>query len=332
MDYEITLCDGGACPRRTYCYRAQVPLVSHVDIFGSPPFWSDGSCDHFWPYLRLRIGMQASVADTRVLDVFYRAAARGMDAFEFCCDDCVSAKAEGNYLAASAWSDIRAKAQAADVELSVRIALDDMVMPGYIDRRCDYAIQLVQAVGATLLIVPLDLRHGITNFVQHLSPLLQEVTHFSCRVALENMPGDTPEAINALFATFWHDFPEWWRHVGFCFDMGHANLCNDTRNNYHAFFDRLGGDIPLLHLHLFENWGDEDSHLPLFSGSNGQYSEGLKGIIYRLGKHPFEGAAMLASRLEDMVLAASARIQLMQMLSYNEHMWTTASELRQGKG
>jgi len=63
--------------------------------------------------------------------------------------------------------------------------------------------------------------------------------------------------------------------VGSCLDLGHANLCESTRNNYLRYIDSLDGRVEIIHIHLHENYGDRDSHLPLFTGPAGKDSSGI---------------------------------------------------------
>lgn len=333
MNYDIALCEGGKCPRRTFCYRAQLPLIGRYDMFGTPPFTKDGGCDYFWPYTRLRIGMQGCLGDPGIWDIFQNAVAQGLDVFELCCSDCLHFAGRDNhedFLPPDAWVRIRSHAQSGDIELAVRTAIGKVLLPGQIDRHCDYAIQLAQAIGASILVVPIDLENGENCFIQRLAPLMQEIQHFSCLLALENSPHDSPTTIRQLFSTLWSDFPQWRTLTGLCFDMGHANLCPETNNDYHAFLDALADQVPIIHLHLHENWGDRDSHLPLFAGSNAQDISGLRGIFQRLGKQPFTGSAVMCHRPGDVAKTEDARTLLTQMLRYSERWWTTASELRQG--
>ena len=78
-----------------------------------------------------------------------------------------------------------------------------------------------------------------------------------------------------------------------CFDMGHANLFAGTRNDYVRFLDLLGAYVPILHWHAHENWGDRDSHLPLFTGPTARDDVGVRALVDRLRRRGFDGSVVL---------------------------------------
>lgn len=90
------------------------------------------------------------------------------------------------------------------------------------------------------------------------------------RIALENLidflateagvigvavAGDNAELLARLLATYPPEF------LGFCFDSGHAILGRNRTAGYTPLFDRLA----VLHLH--DNNGLDDQHLPLYDGA-----------------------------------------------------------------
>src|ERR1035438_3791450 len=78
-----------------------------------------------------------------------------------------------------------------------------------------------------------------------------------------------------------------------CLDVGHANLCGVTRNDYLRYLDELREQVPIIHVHLHENWGDRDSHLTLFTGPARGDSRGVEGLLSRLEKRHFSGSMIL---------------------------------------
>jgi len=71
-------------------------------------------------------------------------------------------------------------------------------------------------------------------------------------------------------------------HVGLCFDAGHANTVGDVPQ----MARQCGGDM--LHLHLSDNPGNVDSHLPPGDGTV-PWAE-LGDVLFELG---YDGAAVL---------------------------------------
>ena len=87
-------------------------------------------------------------------------------------------------------------------------------------------------------------------------PLLLVARQAGIRVAIENIFEPAPETLLALFQAFPHpDF-------GHCFDVGHWQLFAETA--LEEWFAVLGPQ--LLHLHLHDNRGGADDHLPVGEG------------------------------------------------------------------
>ncbi len=74
---------------------------------------------------------------------------------------------------------------------------------------------------------------------------------------------------------------------------GHANLCNLTRNDYVQYLKRLDVSIPIIHLHLHENYGDYDSHLTVFTGPSAENDAGIKTLFEILIQRGFSGSVIL---------------------------------------
>ncbi len=88
-------------------------------------------------------------------------------------------------------------------------------------------------------------------------PLLEEAEKLGLLVALENIFEPNPELLGTLLDTL--SVP----HFGHCFDVGHWRLFGETEMS--DWFARLGSR--LLHLHLHDNFGRADDHLPVGAGS-----------------------------------------------------------------
>jgi sugar phosphate isomerase/epimerase len=109
-----------------------------------------------------------------------------------------------------------------------------------------------------------------------------------------------------------------------CFDLGHANLHELTRNNYWRFLDGLSEQVPIIHLHLHENYGDRDSHLVLFTGPSRDNTAGLEGLIDRLARRGFAGCAILEQWPSPPSLLVEARNRLCRLLETHPGFQPTA--------
>ena len=79
-------------------------------------------------------------------------------------------------------------------------------------------------------------------------------------IALENMAGDTFEALSDLFRRYPADI------IGLCYDSGHGNI-RDARGEFHGL-DHLEEHLDrLMALHLNDNDGSGDQHMPPFYGT-----------------------------------------------------------------
>lgn len=88
-------------------------------------------------------------------------------------------------------------------------------------------------------------------------PLLARATQFDCTLALENIFEVRPDTLYELLSRF--DSPL----LGHCFDVGHWNLFSLITLN--DWFSVLGPRI--VHLHLHDNFGKRDDHLPIGEGN-----------------------------------------------------------------
>jgi sugar phosphate isomerase/epimerase len=169
-----------------------------------------------------------------------------------------------------------------------------------------------------------DVRGGVVNihlfpehparvYAESLVPLLEACKKAKVQLALENTPVVGPDHVNAVFGVL-TAIPQAKKRVGLCFDMGHANLHEGTKNNYCQFLDLLGDHVPVIHWHAHENWGDRDSHLPLFSGPIGKDDRGLRGVVKRLVDRGFSGSVVLEQWPSPPELLVQARDRLRQIV------------------
>jgi sugar phosphate isomerase/epimerase len=263
---------------------------------------------------RIRIGNQTAWSAPALMAPFEYAVAIGFDAFEWFPD-----KKNGRLgwnsadLSAAARADIRNTAQAKGVRLSVHAdgaahPLDPAAFPILLRD-----LELAEALGARLLNLHLYAEAGVNAYAGSVVPLLHRAAAGGLQVAIENTPETTPQHFNELFAA-WQamDLPAAVR-VGMCFDLGHANLCPATRNDYLKYFGQLAPHVPVIHLHVHENRGDADTHLPLFTGPAGADPRGIEEFLRRLRLRRYSGSVILEQWPRPPSLLNAARDRLLQM-------------------
>ncbi len=264
---------------------------------------------------RIRIGNQTA-ASARSWEVPWRFALdQGFDAFEWFPDRPPSGGGwSPQDLSRSARARIRCLARSHDLRLSLHFALS--ASPLRLEGRVtlEENLRLARQIGAVLLNIHLDLSGGAASFVRALRPLVSRLARAGIRLALENTVHDGPRALNETFAELRAQRLLSDGIVGFCLDVGHANLHAATRNDYLGFVDQLARDLPIIHVHLHENHGDRDSHLPVFTGPAAQDPAALAGLLRRLQSRGFSGHIILEQWPEPPELLTRARQRLRQML------------------
>ncbi len=90
---------------------------------------------------------------------------------------------------------------------------------------------------------------------------------------------------------------------------------NSTRNDYLKYIDLLDPEVPIIHIHIHENYGDYDSHLPIFTGPAGKDPAGIKGLIERIKKRKFSGSIILEQWPQPAELLDNARNRILDMIA-----------------
>ena len=88
-------------------------------------------------------------------------------------------------------------------------------------------------------------------------PLLEQAAACDCRLAIENIYEGTPETLVQLVDGI---NSQW---LGHCFDAGHWHLFG--KQTMEEWLDAIGPR--LFHLHLHDNHGNADEHLPVGEGN-----------------------------------------------------------------
>ena len=261
----------------------------------------------------IRIGNQTSFA-AAPLEPFDYAVANGFDAFEWFPDKKPGAGWDETDLGEAQRRQIRERARERQMRLSVHARWQaDPFQPKTFDLFWR-DLALAQELAAVSLNIHLAHERGIPAYLEAILPLIRRTAETGIQLTIENTPDHRPELFNELFAALRRLHPAPMDHVALCFDLGHANLCNATRNRYLEFVDRLDPQLPIGHLHLHENWGDADTHLTLFTGPAGRDESGIRGLIKRLRKRNFSGSIILEQWPNPPSLLNQARDRLRQML------------------
>ena len=155
------------------------------------------------------------------------------------------------------------------------------------------AIELADSIHAKLVNIHLDKTSGIAEFAALLEPVIIAARLRNVQLAVENTPLHAPEDFNQLFEELAKLELESIAHVGMCLDIGHANCCEATRNDYIGFIDRLAPEVKIIHLHVHENWGDSDSHLPLFTAASAENDSGVRLFVDRMLQREYAGSVIM---------------------------------------
>jgi sugar phosphate isomerase/epimerase len=102
-----------------------------------------------------------------------------------------------------------------------------------------------------------DVDLWLKNSLLTWKPLVEEAEALAVKMALENVFDESPEPLRRLLDEVNSPF------LGYCLDAGHENLFSEV-----PLEDWVGVLGPrLLEIHLHDNHGDADEHLPLGQGS-----------------------------------------------------------------
>lgn len=263
---------------------------------------------------RVRIGNESSFSALPPLIPFEYAIVNGFNAFEWFPDK--NESGVGWYeddIDMETRCYIKETAIKHDIHLSVHLPL--LVNPLKADTHKIILDNLKFAldIGADLINIHLIKEQGAEGYVKAIIPLIRRSGEVGLKLAIENTPLTNPEDFNKTFATIQDLKDKKTEHVGICLDVGHANLCDSTRNDYLKFIGQLAPHVPIIHIHLHENYGDQDSHLPLFTGPAKENDEGIRGLIRLLKGRNFSGAMILEQWPQPPQLLNQARDRLYKL-------------------
>jgi phosphoglucan,water dikinase len=262
----------------------------------------------------IHIGNQTSCWAPSPAEPFDYAVANGFDAFEWFPDKKPGVGWDDSDLDGSQRQRIRETAKEKAIRLSVHARWQANPLQPEAADLFQKEIELARDVGAVLLNIHLYHEAGVERFISAITPLIWQTAEFGLQLSIENTPEHTPEQFNELFGRMRELKSASAGHVGMCLDLGHANLSGVTRNNYLAFVDRLDREVPIIHLHLHENWGDADTHLTLFTGPAGRDESGIRGFLERMQKRNFSGSIIFEQWPQPPSLLNQARERLLGLL------------------
>jgi sugar phosphate isomerase/epimerase len=270
---------------------------------------------------RIRIGNQTAISCADPLEPFLFAVQNGFDAFEWFADkkenaDGTSAGWDESDMTADIRLRIRDTGAAHDVLFTVHAPwqanpLDADGIPLLI-RSIDFA----RDIGADLVNLHLYMDAGPQGYSKALEPVLRHAAAAKLRVSIENTPQTTPDDFNQTFACLAELPAIPAGAVGMCLDIGHANLCLETHNNFIRYLDLLDVAVPIIHVHAHENRGDRDSHLTLFTGPSREDDAGVRTFIERLHRRGYHGAVILEQWPDPPQLLVEAAMRLRALLGF----------------
>ncbi len=268
------------------------------------------------PLKRIRIGNQTSSSAPAPMVPFDYALANGFDAFEWFPDRDASGRGwDEADMDGETRRRVRDLARDHDIALSVHASLQaDPTRPGA-GGLLEREFGLARDLGAELVNIHLCTDQGLESYLEAVGPFISLSAEMGLRLSIENTPSTAPEDFNRLFEALARLGREETAHVGMCLDLGHANLCAETRNDYMGFIDRLDPVVPVIHLHVHENYGDRDSHLTLFTGPAGRDPSGIRAFVQRMEGRGFTGSAILEQWPEPPSLLNEARKRLLSLFS-----------------
>jgi sugar phosphate isomerase/epimerase len=150
-------------------------------------------------------------------------------------------------------------------------------------RRFEQTLDAAESLGASLIVLHPGYDPWKYSGQDHLwleqnllfwPPLLERARQIGCMLALENIFEVRPDSLAALIECI--DSPS----LGHCFDIGHWRLF--AEGSLADWFAVLGKRV--VHLHLHDNFGQRDEHLPVGEG-NIDFAA-LFGLIATLPQSP----------------------------------------------
>ena len=192
------------------------------------------------------------------------------------------------------------------------------------DRALAEAVAFASAIGAAVVVTHFPDTVPRGEIAAGLAAWAARAAAQALCLTVENTPATAPADLNTLFERAFPPAPgpaaapdPNHAFAGVCFDMGHANLHPEWRNDYIGYLDQLATHAPLRHVHVHENHGDHDSHLPLFTGPAARSARGIHLLIDRLRSRGYRGALVMEQWPFPPHLLCEARDKLKLLLDHH---------------
>ncbi len=265
---------------------------------------------------RIRIGNQTAYFATPTLLPFEFAVENNFDTFEWFPDKKESGEGfNSDEIDIYTRTHIRKTAYEKDIALSVHAPWWANPMKPDEQHLIMDEIIFAQDLGAILLNIHLYKEDGIESYLNAITPIIKKTSEARLKLSIENTTLTTPEDFNTLFTLIRNHDKIKSSNVGMCLDLGHANLCDSTRNDYLKYIDKLDSHVPIIHIHLHENYGDIDSHLPIFTGPSEHNDEGVLGFIKRLKRRNFNGSIIFEQWTDSPSILSDTRNRLIRLFN-----------------
>ncbi len=210
--------------------------------------------------------------------------------------------------------EIKETAANNDIDLSVHASLQSTPATPEGQYALDRDIEFAREIDAKLLVIHLPRTETLDLFLENLPPFVAQLKDREIEISFENTPITKPEFVNLFFERLDDQFgtdP----CMGLCFDIGHANLCPTTLNDYVEFCGQLDHFVRINHLHGHENFGDRDSHLTLFTGPCAMNPKGITILLdMLLNARNFRGNLILEQWPWPPSLLLTARDRLYEIM------------------
>ena len=267
---------------------------------------------------RIRIGNQSAFSASTVLEPLEFALEHGFDVFEWFADKKVNedGTAHGwdeSDMDADQRVSIRRLGKEKDILFTVHAPWQANPLWPEAKDLLRRSVDFAHDIGADLVNLHLYMDHGPAAYANALTSTLEYASQLGVRISIENTPLTSPTDFADTFAYFDREMlANGW--VGMCLDIGHANLYDGTRNDYIRYLDELSPEVPIIHLHGHENWGDQDAHLTLFTGPARDNDAGVRALVERLIGRGYAGAMILEQWPEPPELLVEAKKRLRKLV------------------
>lgn len=262
----------------------------------------------------MRIGNQTALAADDMFEPYRFALAYGFGAFEWFSDHHTGRGFDFDQLSQPARADLRQAAESHNMRFSVHAPFEADPTEHGGDIALQHSIDFAADIGAGIVVLHMNANCPPREYLAALVRRVRCAQAVRVRLAIENTVHTPPETFNALFDD--SVMPAEARPaLGMCLDIGHANLCPATRHDYVGYLDRLAPNVPIIHAHLHENFGDQDSHLTLFTGPAGADDMGVRGVLRRLVARGYDESLILEQWPDPPELLVTARDRLCALLA-----------------